>query len=43
LAASCQPFENSKARVMPMTTRRREKLSTDETFAGNEGAAGKRS
>src|SRR6266849_10076081 len=26
LAASCQPFENSKARVRKMTTRRREKL-----------------
>src|SRR6266700_4786565 len=26
LAASCQPFENSKARVRKMTTERREKL-----------------
>src|SRR6266481_2582227 len=26
LAASCQPFENSKARVRKMTTRRSEKL-----------------
>jgi len=25
-AASCQPFENSKARVRKMTTKRREKL-----------------
>src|SRR5213082_130330 len=29
LAASCQPLENSKARVRKMTTRRREKLVTD--------------
>src|SRR5512136_3194812 len=35
LAASCQPFENSKASVRPMTTRRSEKLSTSETFAGD--------
>src|SRR5467141_2248768 len=28
LAASCQPFENSKVRVRKMTTRRREKLLT---------------
>src|SRR6267154_266675 len=28
LAASCQPFENSKARVRAMTTTRREKLGT---------------
>src|SRR5512137_3071999 len=42
LAASCQPFENSKIRVRPMTTRRSEKLSTDETFARNGGQGGKR-
>src|SRR6266851_9146522 len=30
LAASCQPLENSKARVRKMTTRRREKLVMDE-------------
>jgi hypothetical protein len=28
LAASCQPFENSKVRVRKITTRRREKLLT---------------
>jgi len=28
LAASCQPFENSKARVRAMTTASREKLGT---------------
>src|SRR5713101_7879967 len=28
LAASCQPFENSKARVRKTTTKRREKLVT---------------
>src|SRR6266481_1026676 len=28
LAASCQPFENSKVRVRKMTTSRREKLDT---------------
>jgi hypothetical protein len=28
LAASCQPFENSKARVRAMTTTSREKLGT---------------
>ena len=28
LAASCQPFENSKARVRKTTTRKREKLVT---------------
>src|ERR1700747_534759 len=28
LAASCQPFENSKASVRAMTARRREKLDT---------------
>src|SRR5947209_19039257 len=30
LAASCQPLENSKARVRKMTTTRREKLVMDE-------------
>jgi hypothetical protein len=28
LAASCQPFENSKARVRAMTAKRREKGGT---------------
>src|SRR5713101_1018616 len=35
LAASCQPLENSNASVRPMTARRREKLSTGVTFAGD--------
>src|SRR5712672_170484 len=36
LAASCQPFENSKARVRAMTTKSREKLGTGVGPAGAE-------
>src|SRR5712671_7591304 len=42
LAASCQPFENSKARVRKMTTTRREKLVKRENprRAGGKGSYG---
>src|SRR5207245_10267960 len=42
LAASCQPLENSKARVRKMTTTRREKLVMDEArkCESNEDAQG---
>src|SRR5438046_5560233 len=37
LAASCQPFENSKVRVRKMTTRRREKLDKRGNLRGGGG------
>src|SRR5258708_11885362 len=41
LAASCQPFENSKVRVRKMTTSRREKLDTGGGL-GRRGGKGSR-
>src|SRR5216683_3017211 len=41
LAASCQPFENSKVRVRRMTTRRREKLLTGEGLGRERSRGGK--
>jgi hypothetical protein len=40
LAASCQPLENSKARVRKMTTKRREKLATGASLGKEEVASG---
>jgi hypothetical protein len=37
LAASCQPFENSKVRVRKITTRRREKLDKRGNPRGGGG------
>src|SRR5258707_12961775 len=41
LAASCQPFENSKVRGRKMTTSRREKLDTGGGLGG-KGSKGRR-
>src|SRR6266852_6932976 len=41
LAASCQPFENSKVRVRKMTTRRRAKLLTGEGLGRERSRGGK--